>query len=144
MKYKRRSKPGCATSRGLSLIEVLVAFVILSMVMSVILRINATSLRNHNVSSQYLQAVQIAQSRMVEMGMDDQSGHLVSEGIEPGGISWHYVRQPYTDWTETRFESVSLAPVEERITISWGGDERTEEPPRQLTFSRISLITPSR
>ncbi|MCU7846057.1 MAG: prepilin-type N-terminal cleavage/methylation domain-containing protein [Candidatus Thiodiazotropha sp. (ex Monitilora ramsayi)] len=144
MKHKQRFKPGCTTSGGLSLIEVLVAFVILSMVMSVIMRINATSLRNHNVSSQYLQAVQVVQSRMVEMGIDDQSEHLVSEGIEPGGINWHYVRQPYLEWSETRFQSAPLVPVEERITISWGGDETREETPRQLTFSRVSLITASR
>ncbi len=35
---------------GMTLVEVLVAFVILGMVMAVIMRINATSVRNHEVS----------------------------------------------------------------------------------------------
>ncbi|MCU7811095.1 MAG: hypothetical protein KZQ77_07645, partial [Candidatus Thiodiazotropha sp. (ex Notomyrtea botanica)] len=117
----------------------LVAFVILSMVMSVILRINATSLRNHDVSKQYLKAVQIAQSRMVEMSTDVQSVSLVKEGADSAGFQWRFVRQPHTGWTEDRLQSLQAEPVEEQIEINWG----EEESRRQISFSRISLIYPS-
>ena len=120
----------------MSLIEVLVAFVILNMVMSVILRINSTSLRNHEVSKQYLRAVQIAESRLVEMGMEEASPNLVRAGEEADGYRWEFVRQPYGGWDEEKLQGLSAAPVEERLEISWGeGDS-----PRRVSFSRINLI----
>lgn len=142
MKSKLRYRPAAATSRGLSLIEVLVAFVILAMVMSVIMRINATSLRNHNVSAQYLKAVQIAQSRMVEMGVDRGSSYLNESGSESDGIRWEYVRQPYNEWEDARLQSLPLLPVEERITLFWS--EEREASPRKISFSKVSLIEASR
>lgn len=120
----------------MSLIEVLVAFVILSMVMSVILRINSTSLRNHEVSKQYLRAVRIAESRLVEMGMDEQSPNLVRAGMEADGYRWEFVRQPYAGWDEEKLQGLPAEAVEERLEISWGEGGS----PRTLSFSRISLI----
>jgi general secretion pathway protein I len=142
MNFKQHSRAASATSRGLSLIEVLVAFVILAMVMSVIMRINATSLRNHNVSAQYLKAVQIAQSRMVEMGVDRSTSYLNESGSESDGIRWEYVRQPYTEWEEARLLSLPMLPVEERITLFWS--EETQASPRKISFSKVSLIEASR
>jgi general secretion pathway protein I len=142
MNSKQHSRAASATSRGLSLIEVLVAFVILAMVMSVIMRINATSLRNHNVSAQYLKAVQIAQSRMVEMGVDRSTSYLNESGSESDGIRWEYVRQPYTEWEEARLQSLPMLPVEEKITLFWS--EETQASPRKISFSKVSLIEASR
>jgi hypothetical protein len=121
---------------------VLVAFVILAMVMSVIMRINATSLRNHNVSTQYLKAVQIAQSRMVEMGVDRGSSYLNESGSESDGIRWEYVRQPYTEWEDARLQSLPMFPIEERITLFWS--EEKQASPRKISFSKVSLIESSR
>jgi general secretion pathway protein I len=118
----------------MSLIEVLVAFVILSMTMSVILRINATTLRNHQVSADYLKAVQIAQSRLDQMAADRKNSDLNEQGSEQGGFRWRYLRQPYADWKEEK--RLALLPVEETLTIAW--DAPAGE--RELTFTRIGLI----
>jgi general secretion pathway protein I len=123
-------------SDGMSLIEVLVAFVILSMTMSVILRINATTLRNHQVSADYLKAVQIAESQLDQMAGDKKSSTLNEQGSEQGGFRWHYLRQPHTGWSSEKKLALPLLPVEERLTIAWdtsGGE-------RNLTFSRIGLV----
>ncbi|MES9971166.1 MAG: hypothetical protein ABW092_14115 [Candidatus Thiodiazotropha sp.] len=120
----------------MSLIEVLVAFVILSMTMSVILRINATTMRNHQVTTDYLMAVEIAQSRLDQMAVDMESASLSEQGIEQGGFRWHYLRQPYAGWSEEKQLAVPLYPVEETITIAWqaaGGG-------REVKFSRIGLV----
>jgi general secretion pathway protein I len=120
----------------MSLIEVLVAFVILSMTMSVILRINATTLRNHQVSAEYLKAVQIARSRLDQMAVDRESSNLDEQGIEQGGFRWRYLRQPQLEWGGEKQLAVPLFPVEETITIAWeapGGE-------RELQFSRIGLV----
>lgn len=121
-------------SEGMSLIEVLVAFVILGMSMSVILRINATTLRNHQVSADYLKAVRIAESRLDQMAVDRTNSSLDEQGDEQGVFRWHYLRQPYSDWVEQR--QLPLLPVEETISIAWdapGGE-------RVLKFTRIGLV----
>jgi general secretion pathway protein I len=118
----------------MSLIEVLVAFVILGMSMSVILRINATTLRNHQVSADYLKAVRIAESRLDQMAVDRTNSSLDEQGDEQGVFRWHYLRQPYSDWVEQR--QLPLLPVEETISIAWdapGGE-------RVLKFTRIGLV----
>lgn len=120
----------------MTLIEVLVAFVILAMVMGVIMRINATSLRNHDVSKAYQSALQVAESQLEAASADTASESLVQSGIEPNGIRWEFSRQPYFEWTEERLQGLQAAPVEERITVSWGDQAF----PRQLSFSRINLI----
>ncbi|PVV05951.1 MAG: hypothetical protein B6D77_17170 [gamma proteobacterium symbiont of Ctena orbiculata] len=123
-------------SSGMSLIEVLVAFVILSMTMSVILRINATTLRNHEVTTDYLKAVQIAQSRLDQMAVDKRNSILNEQGTEQGRFRWRYLRQPYAGWVAEKQLAVPLLPVEETISIAWeapGGE-------REVKFSRIGLV----
>lgn len=124
----------------MSLIEVLIAFVILSMAMAVILRINATSLRNHEVSKQYLKAVQIAESRLTEMGIDDHSLDLLREGVEGEGFTWHYLRQPYNGWSGEQYQGLAVEPVEERIRVAWD----TANGEREIAFSKVSLIYQAR
>ncbi|MET0069144.1 MAG: prepilin-type N-terminal cleavage/methylation domain-containing protein [Candidatus Thiodiazotropha sp.] len=123
-------------SEGMSLIEVLVAFVILSMTMSVILRINATTLRNHQVSADYLTAVQIAQTRLEQMAADKLNSNINEQGSEAGGFSWRYLRQPHPGWVDEKQLTTALLPVEETITIAWpapGGE-------REVSFTRMGLV----
>lgn len=134
MNRKRPSDKG--RYRGMTLIEVLVAFVILGMVMAVIMRINATALRNHHVSKGYLQALRVAESRMEAMSLETASRNLTQSGVERNGIRWEFSRQPYLVWSEPRLQGLSATPVEERISVSW--DESPA--PRRLSFSRINLI----
>jgi len=120
----------------MTLVEVLVAFVILGMVMAVIMRINATSIRNHEVSKAYLQALQLAESRLEMVSLDHASASLSQRGVEPDGLLWELSRQPYSGWIEPRLQSLPATPVEDRIIVSWG-----EAPfARELGFSRINLI----
>ncbi|MCU7919546.1 MAG: prepilin-type N-terminal cleavage/methylation domain-containing protein [Candidatus Thiodiazotropha sp. (ex Dulcina madagascariensis)] len=123
-------------SEGMSLIEVLVAFVILSMTMSVILRINSTTLRNHQVSAQYLKAVRIARSRLEQMAVEVQEADAARQGVDEGVYHWRYRRQPHDAWDEERLLAVSLLPIEETITLSWdglGGE-------RRVSFTRIGVV----
>jgi general secretion pathway protein I len=121
---------------GMTLIEVLVAFVILGMVMGVIMRINATSVRNHHVSKGYLRALQVAESRMEAMSLDSASLSLNQSGVEANGVYWEFSRRPYRAWSEQRLQNLSAVPVEERISVGWGEQSAS----RQLVFSRINLI----
>lgn len=120
----------------MSLIEVLVAFVILGMVMSVIMRINATSMRNHDVSKAYRDALRVAESRLASEGLDSTLVSINSSGEASPDIRWEFTRQAYSGWSEERLLGLPAEPVEERITVSWG----SEPFDRELSFSRIKLL----
>lgn len=55
---------------GFSLLEVLVAFVILAMALGVLMQIFSGGLRNANRSSEYQQAVLLAQSKLDSVGIE--------------------------------------------------------------------------
>ena len=57
-------------SRGYTLVEVLVAFMIMALALTVLLRIFASGVRNVSVSSEYAQAVLIGESRLATAGID--------------------------------------------------------------------------
>ncbi|HMB72394.1 MAG TPA: prepilin-type N-terminal cleavage/methylation domain-containing protein, partial [Gammaproteobacteria bacterium] len=73
---------------GYTLIEVLVAFAILAMTLTVLYRIFAAGLNNVGASSEYLQAVQIAEARLEATGVNEalQAGRI--EGIELEKFRW--------------------------------------------------------
>jgi general secretion pathway protein I len=119
----------------MSLIEVLVAFVILAMTMSVILRINSAAVRNHQVASQYFEAVAIARSRLEQMSAEVNTDSYSEQGTEQDTYSWSYLRQPY-NWSDGKLTALPLRSVEETLKISWDAPSGT----RQLSFTRIGVI----
>lgn len=76
--------------RGFSLIEVLVAFAILALAVSVILSLLATGLRNTGVAGEYGVALALAESKMAELqGMDTaRLQPQSSEGLFDGRYQW--------------------------------------------------------
>ena len=121
---------------GMSLIEVLVAFVILAMTMSVVLRINSGTVRNHQVASQYFKAVAIAQSRLEQMSAEVDLESYTQEGVSEDIYTWRYQRQPYQEWNDEKLLAVALMPVEETLSVSWDAPGGV----RTLTFTRIGVI----
>ncbi|MCG7984905.1 MAG: prepilin-type N-terminal cleavage/methylation domain-containing protein [Candidatus Thiodiazotropha lotti] len=126
----RRSK-----SEGMSLIEVLVAFVILTMTMSVILRINSGAVRNHQVASHYFEAVSIAQTRLEQMSAEIETDSYSEQGVDLDTYTWSYLRQPYS-WNDAKLVALPLITVEESLKISWDAPGGT----RELSFTRIGVI----
>jgi general secretion pathway protein I len=57
-------------SRGMTLLEILVAFVILSLTMAVILHIFSGGMRNSRLAESYSRAVFLAQSRLAAIGVE--------------------------------------------------------------------------
>jgi general secretion pathway protein I len=104
---------------GFSLLEVLVAFVLLSTVVTLLLQVFAGGLRNLKVADEYSVAVVLAESRIAEVG------RVVP--LEPGdtGGEWKGFR-----WRTSiqEFEVPELAPgvsgppplFSVSVTVSWG------------------------
>lgn len=120
---------------GMTLIEVLVAFIILAMTMSVILRINSGAVKNHQVAMQYFEAVSVAQSRFEQMSAELDVENHTQEGVDQDAYTWRYLRQPHT-WQEQKLLALPLIPVEETLTVSWDSPGGT----REISFTRIGVI----
>jgi general secretion pathway protein I len=105
--------------RGFSLLEVLVAFVILALVLAVLMRIFSGALRNIGAAEGYSQAVAIAESKLAAIGVDAP----LAEGSNAGsgnGYSWRIVVRREEAGAPV-LESVQpdeLYRVE--VTVSWG------------------------
>jgi general secretion pathway protein I len=123
-------------SKGMTLIEVLVAFVILTMTMSVVLRINSGAIRNHQVASGYLKAVSIAEARMQQMGVEITAAEAHREGEESGGYRWRYERHPSTNGWEEKHLAIPATPYEERLEILWDSASGA----RSLIFTRQGIV----
>ncbi|MBS1225342.1 MAG: ral secretion pathway protein [Proteobacteria bacterium] len=74
--------------RGFSLLEVLVAFAILSVSLGVLLQVFATGLRNAGMADDYTQATLYAESILAAYGREAPLGEGVREGPVNDRFSW--------------------------------------------------------
>jgi len=74
--------------QGYSLIEVLVAFVILAMALTVLLRIFSVGLRNVDAAAEYVQAVAIADAEIAAPGVVTGLQPGLSEGVVDDRFHW--------------------------------------------------------
>jgi general secretion pathway protein I len=86
--------------RGFTLLEVLVAFVILALSLGVLLGIFSAGLRNTRLAADYSAAVALAESRLAELGVTSPLVPGIEEGAGAGPFRW-------------RAEVVELDPVDE-------------------------------
>lgn len=118
---------GC---RGFSLLEVLVAFIILSLVLGVLMRIFSGALGNIGAAEQYSRAVAIAESKLATMGVEASLEEGESGGEADGGYAWQATVQRFDAGTPTLDNAVQgLGLYRVEVVVSWGGDAT---PPRRL------------
>jgi len=127
-----------ALQGGFTLLEVLVAFVILALVMGVLTRILSLSMRSLQSAGHYQQALQLAESQLAEVGARltaRRNQRLQGKFQEP--YSWEAEIEPY----EFANQSLSAEPSSRvsprliRVTVSWG-----ERSAQQVTLSTIRLV----
>lgn len=105
--------------RGFSLLEVLVAFVILALVLAVLMRIFSGGLRNIGAAERYSQAVAIAESKLAAVGVDAPLAEGQNADTQDG-YAWQTSVQRY-DGDLQLIEGgqlIDLYRVE--VTVSWG------------------------
>ncbi len=84
----RRALP-CCRSRGFSLLEVLVAFVILSLVATALFRLFAGSLANVSAADEFSRVALVAESVLAETASAKPLREGTRSGsVEDGGIEW--------------------------------------------------------
>ena len=115
--------------QGYTLIEVLVAFVIMALALTVLLRIFSGGVRNVAVSADYAQAVLIAESRLATAGIDDTLAPGETDGVENGRFRWTRVVTDYEPAFDYRSTIKGLHAYHVTISVTWpnGDKERRVE-----------------
>ncbi len=123
-------------SRGMTLIEVLVAFVVLSLTMSVLMQIFSGGMRNARLANHYSRAVFLAESRLAAVGVERPlvSGEETGQ-VGGGDLRWRVKVVAVEDdgATDRRLVPVQLYHVWSWVGWSEDGRERHVE----LTSSRL-------
>lgn len=103
---------------GFSLLEVLVAFVILAMALGVLMQIFSGGLRNANRSSEYQQAVLLAQSKLDSVGIELPLEPGSLEGVFDDTYRWQVnIRHYAADQEEAAAAPVRLLAVNPLILL---------------------------
>ena len=120
--------------KGITLIEVLVAFVILAMAVTVLLRIFSSGARNIIISQQYVDAVQVAEMQLESVGIERELAPATEYGVFGGKYNWQVTIEPFAFYEEEQ-ESYPVSAFRILVEVSWIEQART----RQITLTGIKL-----
>lgn len=104
---------------GFSLLEVLVAFVIMGLVIGGILQLFGNSLRSVALSDEYSYAVKIAESQMATIGtmVPVESGN--TSGSSGDKFSWNIIIEPTEFELPEGAPPIPLYPYRVMVDVSW-------------------------
>ncbi len=132
--HAHRPGEGYGRQRGFTLLEVLVAFVILALSLGVILQIFSLTMRTTDSASARQQALLLAESRLAELSTLNE----LRSGRDSGRIDERF------DWSSRveRFEfpdqdlalDTLQVPYKIDVTVHWGGNQ-------QLSLTTLRLVT---
>jgi general secretion pathway protein I len=135
MRFDRRQL--AVRQSGYTLIEVLVAFMILALALTVLLRIFSGGLRNVSVSSDYAIATLIAESRLAGAGIDVPLRPGETSGTEGERFEWTVSVQDYQPWPGYRSAAKGLDAYRVTVTVEWPHGDNT----RSVGLSTVRLRT---
>ncbi|MDD5402911.1 MAG: type II secretion system protein [Sulfuricella sp.] len=112
--------------RGFSLLEVLVAFVILSLALSVLMQIFSGGTRNAALANDYSRAVLLAETKLAAAGIETPLQDGVVAGSTDERFHWQLAMRmlPAAADAPAALMPVGLFDVEARVMWEDGGKER--------------------
>lgn len=121
--------------QGFTLIEILVAFMILAMSLTVIFRIFSGGLRNVALSEDYARAVLVAESQLSAIGVSEPLVRGVSSGEWAKRFRWQRVVEHYQPWQQDKELTAVVLAYRVTVSVDWehGGDSR------QITLNSVRL-----
>jgi general secretion pathway protein I len=129
--------------KGFSLLEILVAFAIMAVALTIVLRIFGSAVNAAVVSEDYTLAVQVAESLMARTGIETPLEAGETTGTEAEKYDWLIRISPVAMPTLStpRFKSqqqetseINLQLMSVEVRVSWGDDEAA-----QRSFELTSL-----
>lgn len=117
------------TCRGMTLIEVLVAFVVLSLTMAVIMQIFSGGMRNARLADSYSRAIFLAESKLAEMGVGQPLAPGEGSGQLGVDLRWRVTVGLYDDGGAADRLMLPARLYQVRVRVNWseGGRERQIE-----------------
>lgn len=123
---------------GFSLLEILVAFSILAVSLSILLNIFASGVTTAGVAEDYTNAVQIGESLMARTGVEKplQVGEV--SGVENKKYRWQVIVQPLA-FNPDNMDTTTLTTTLYKVTVmvSWGDEEPNA---RQIKLVTLKLV----
>ncbi|MGZ4958410.1 MAG: type IV pilus modification PilV family protein [Methylomonas sp.] len=131
--------------KGFSLLEILVAFAIMAVALTVVLRIFGTGVNNAVISEDYTLAVQIAESLMARIGVETPLQVGEFSGTEDDKYHWQVfirtvakseadkIRNTATNDLDARESVPGLQLLQIKVSVEWG-DERQ---PRAIELNSL-------
>jgi general secretion pathway protein I len=113
--------------RGMTLIEVLVAFILLSVTMAVILQIFSGGMRNARLAEGYSRAVFLAESRLAAVGMAQSLAAGEDGGRVGDDLQWRVAVTPAEDEGVTDRQMMPTRLYQVRVTVGWSEDGRERQ-----------------
>jgi general secretion pathway protein I len=127
---------------GFSLLEVLVAFAILSISLGVLMQIFSRSSISTVVAAQYSRAVSVAESRLAAVGTVIPLEPGALSGEPEDGFAWELTIVPATDLQPERglgaVQASSVSPYRVTVNVLWGDAGRV----RRLALATLRLGEP--
>lgn len=120
---------------GYTLIEVLVAFMILALALTVLLRIFSGGLRNVSVSSDYARAVLVAEAQLATAGVTDALVPGETYGDDGGRFRWTRIVSNYVPYEGYGREALPVPAYHITVVVEWPHAGST----RQIDLSTIRL-----
>lgn len=106
-------------SRGYTLIEVLVAFMILAMALTVLLRIFSGGLRNLSVSSDYAHAILVAEAQLAGAGITAALVPGETHGYAGEKFRWTRIVRSYIPAEGYTADSMPLPAYHVTVIVQW-------------------------
>ncbi len=122
--------------RGFTLIETLVALLILSLSLGAIFTIFSDSIQAVRIGAERAHALALAQSRLALIDAGEPSGIGVTGGEDGAGFEWLTEIRAMPD-PPLAPGDLDLVPVEINVTVSWGAARR-----RTIDLTTLRLMRP--
>lgn len=131
---RRQYKP--ANEAGFSLLEIIVAFSILSMSLAVLYQIFSSSAQRAALGREYGDAVLLAESKLTEIGANQQiqTGNL--SGKFDNHMSWKSTVTPYKAPNAVGNNQPPVPPYKITVEVNWGAADRQ----RSFKLDSIRLV----
>jgi general secretion pathway protein I len=118
------TRPGSFSEEGFTLLEVLVATMVLGIAVVVVLQLFSGGLDQARRAADYTRAVLHARAVMEEVLLDPPAAAVLERGDFGDGYRWAWEVVPDR---EIPAEDLGVQPVVIRVTIGWGFDQRPKE-----------------
>lgn len=124
-------------SRGFTLLEVLVAFMILAISLTVLLRIFGGGLRSISTTEAYSVAIQLAESRLAVVESQTQLREGIVRGTWGNDFFWQQKVEQYQPMGDQQSPHPTVTAYKVTVGVGWG----VSGTPPKLTLSSIRLKT---